>query len=1026
MSSAELVPRHPRVDSLRGSILLIAVLSLQIVSLQTPVLSQQAASATLTGTVTDPNEAVVAGVNIAATQKATGIRRETVSNGEGLYVLSNLAPGDYDLRIEAKGFTTKITKTPVSLQVGQTVTLNVPLEIGVSASTIVDLESHRALIDNSASLVHGVIDSGEVESLPLNGRNFLELALLIPGNAPAPNFDPTKTNTVVISSAGQLGRGGNVTVDGADNNDDVVGGAVQNISQEAVQEFQIATNRFSSQLGRSGSSVINIVTKSGTNELHGSGSFYFRHRKLQGLPATFDRSLGQSPPFDREQYAFALGGPIKKDRAWFFGSFEYRDQDGVVLVGTRDLTSRSIRRSFAPSPLTDFLTTERVDWSPNNADRLSFRYSYQREKIVAASTLVRAIGSASQRQSSQNKANSFLANYTRVLSPRDVNSFNLSFSTFINQTLPVAPGPQLTFPSLQDGASFRVPQQTKQRRFQFSDTYTLIRGNHTLYLGGEIQLVKSDLDLKVFQQGRIEMIEDFPDFDRNGDGRVDDNDLLFAVTLRSGFPDRPLLLPDTNNTYFAGFIQDDWRVGPQLTLNVGLRYELDTDVKNVSRTSELNPLILPFLNGQRTRDKNNFAPRVGFNYSTKDGRTSIHGGYGIYYDRVTLEIQTLERGLDGRALPVEVRAGNLFFIPPQFLFDPVNGVFPPGAPTLANPFTGFVLPGAGAGGINIIDNSLQNPTVHQMNVGFQREFGHQFVARADYLRNVGTHFIIGRIIGTVPFNPVVGGPETVKNLESSVRTQYDGFLLSLEKRFSNRYQFRASYTLSKSFNFANDDQIPFSNGPINSDNLQLEYGPTPNDQRHRFSFSGVFQLPWALRLAPIFTFASAVPLDILLPDGSSRVCELRRNAGAREFHTGAELNTALNQINAAGGSLCPNADPSTGFRPRVLLPLVRDDLRLGDSFSSLDLRVSRVFKLREHLSIEPIAEVFNLFNVTNVLGVSNVNYSGFSNALVPDSNDPSNPGFQRSSSFGQPVTTAGGVFGSGGPRAFQFAARVMF
>ncbi|HYN24989.1 MAG TPA: TonB-dependent receptor, partial [Pyrinomonadaceae bacterium] len=774
------------------------------------------------------------------------------------------------------------------------------------------------------------------------------------------------------------------------------------------------------------SSVINIVTKSGTNELHGSGSFYFRHRKLQGLPATFDRSLGQSPPFDRQQYAFALGGPIKKDRAWFFGSFEYRDQDGVVLVGTRDLTSRSIRRGFASSPLTDFLTTERFDWSPNEADRLSFRYSYQREKIVAASTLVRAIGSASQRQSSQNSTNSLLANYTRVLSPRDVNSFNLSFSTFINQTLPVAPGPQLTFPSLQDGASFRVPQQTKQRRFQFSDTYTLIRGNHTLYLGGEIQLVKSDLDLKVFQQGRIEMIEDFPDFDRNGDGRVDDNDLLFAVTLRSGFPDRPLLLPDTNNTYFAGFIQDDWRVGPQLTLNVGLRYELDTDVKNVSRTSELNPLILPFLNGQRTRDKNNFAPRVGFNYSTKDGRTSIHGGYGIYYDRVTLEIQTLERGLDGRALPVEVRAGNLFFIPPQFLFDPVNGVFPPGAPTLANPFTGFVLPGAGAGGINIIDNSLQNPTVHQMNVGFQREFGHQFVARADYLRNVGTHFIIGRIIGTVPFNPVVGGPETVKNLESSVRTQYDGFLLSLEKRFSNRYQFRASYTLSKSFNFANDDQIPFSNGPINSDNLQLEYGPTPNDQRHRFSFSGVFQLPWALRLAPIFTFASAVPLDILLPDGSSRVCELRRNAGAREFHTGAELNTALNQINAAGGSLCPNADPSTGFRPRVLLPLVRDDLRLGDSFSSLDLRVSRVFKLREHLSIEPIAEVFNLFNVTNVLGVSNVNYSGFSNALVPDSNDPSNPGFQRSSSFGQPVTTAGGVFGSGGPRAFQFAARVMF
>jgi hypothetical protein len=308
----------------------------------------------------------------------------------------------------------------------------------------------------------------------------------------------------------------------------------------------------------------------------------------------------------------------------------------------------------------------------------------------------------------------------------------------------------------------------------------------------------------------------------------------------------------------------------------------------------------------------------------------------------------------------------------------------------------------------------------------QQELGDDFVVRADYLRNQGTHFIIGRIIGTVPLNPVVGGPDLVKNLESSVRTKYDGLLLSFEKRFSTRYQFRASYTLSRANNFANDDQIPFSNGPIDSSNLQREYGPTPNDQRHRFSFSGVFQLPKGFRVSPILTLASSVPIDILLPDGSSRVCELQRNAGARQFHTGAELNAVLTQINAAGGSLCPNADPTTGNKARVLLPLVRDDLKFGDNFSSLDLRVSKVFKVGERFTIEPIAEVFNLFNVTNVLGVSNVNYSGFRNVLVPDSNDPGNPGFLRSSSFGEPVSTAGGVFGSGGPRAFQFAARVTF
>jgi hypothetical protein len=243
---------------------------------------------------------------------------------------------------------------------------------------------------------------------------------------------------------------------------------------------------------------------------------------------------------------------------------------------------------------------------------------------------------------------------------------------------------------------------------------------------------------------------------------------------------------------------------------------------------------------------------------------------------------------------------------------------------------------------------------------------------------------------------------------------------------AKRHQFRASYTLSRSANYANDDQIPFSNGPIDSSDLRREYGPTPNDQRHRFTFSGVFQLPGDVRVAPIFTLASSVPIDVLLPDGSSRVCELSRNAGTRQFKTGAQLNAVLSQINAAGGSLCPNADPGTGFRPRVLLPLVRDDLKLGDSFSSLDLRLSKVFRLNDRWTIEPIAEVFNLFNVTNVLGVSNVNYSGFSNVLIRDSNDPSDPGFLRSSSFGQPVTTAGGVFGSGGPRAFQFAARITF
>ena len=240
------------------------------------------------------------------------------------------------------------------LEVGQSISRDLTLDVG-QISEQEELVAGFALVETTTSAVDGVIHEKFIENLPLNGRNFLELALLIPGNSPAPNFDPTKTNSVIISSAGQLGRGGNVQIDGLDNNDDAVGGPLTNITQEAVQEFQIATNRYSAEIGRSASSVINVVTKSGTNDLHGAISFFERDKSLQGLPATFDRSSGEALPFDRQQYAAAIGGPFKENRAWWFGAFEYRNQDGAVVVGNRDVSRRTIVRTFAPAPLDDLL-----------------------------------------------------------------------------------------------------------------------------------------------------------------------------------------------------------------------------------------------------------------------------------------------------------------------------------------------------------------------------------------------------------------------------------------------------------------------------------------------------------------------------------------------------------------------------------------------------------------------------------------------------------------------------------------------
>jgi hypothetical protein len=999
------MPSAPRLRSVRPA---SAAALLSVCLLAPPLASiaraQDAATGVLDGRVSDPSGAPLAGARVVAKRPATGSARETTTDPAGRFALPSLAPGRYRLSIEAPGFAARQIDAVV-VEVGRRVPVETVLQVGGQES--VTVEERAVPVATGGSLVGGVVSSGAVENLPLNGRNFLELAFLLPGNAPAPNFDPTKSNTVALSSAGQLGRGGNITIDGQDNNDDVVGGPLANLPQDAVQEFQMATNRFSAEQGRSAASAVNVVTRSGGDTLAGSATFLFRDDSLQGLPATYDRSSGEAPPFSRQQYSAAVGGPLVRGKAWWFAAAEYRDQAAVVQVGERDTATRTIRRGLAEAPLDDLLATGRVDVRASSADTLGIRYVFEDQQDVAASTLDRAIGSASQRQDSANRHHQALLTWTRTVSPSAVSTLRASYSDYRNDIVPVSPGRQLTFPSLQDGASFRVPQATTQKRFQLGESVSWVKGAHTLRFGGDVSRTAGRFDLGVFRDGRVEMVQDFPEFDLNRDGRVDDEDLLFAVTLRSGKPDEDLVLDECDSTYVGAFVQDDWRVTPQLTLNLGLRWEMDTNVKNISGYDQRNPIVEPFYQGERKRDLDNFGPRLGFAWTNRASTLQVHGGWGLYYDRVTLEIMSLERGLDGRALPIEVRAGNVFFL------DPETGTVPPFAPTLADPFTGFILPGAGASGINIIDNTLENPTVQQLDLGTRFRVPGDAVLQLDYVHNRGTHFITGRPIGEVE-NPVVGGPDRVVNIESSVGTRYDALLASLEKRWGAGQQLRVSYTLARARNYVNDDQIPFGAGPIDPNDLEREYGPTPNEQRHRFVVSGSFILPLDLRLSGIWTIASAVPMDILMPDASTRVPTLSRNAGGREIETAADLNAFLSSQNAAGGV---NGQ---------LLPLVGADARFGDSFDSLDLRLSRSFAVSRSLSVEAIVECFNVFNVANVLGVSKSNYSGYANVLARDSSDPADPGYLTSSSFGRALTTAGGVFGSGGPRAFQLGLRARF
>ena len=959
----------------------------------------------ITGLVADSTGAAIAQARVTAKNKATGQTRETVTTSDGVYRIAALPPAIYEVRITASGFK-EIMIDDVSARVGETLTLNATLR-PASVSETVDVKGAEARgVDTATSQVAGFISVHTVEHLPLNGRNFLDLAFLLPGNSPAPNFDPTKNNTIEVSSAGQQGRGGNLSVDGADNNDEYVGGTLQNLPLDAVREFQIITNRFGAEIGRSASSAINVVTRSGSNEFHGAAGFFFRNARLSALPATLDRGtvhdLG-SPPFRREQYTGALGGPIKKDRAWFFTAFEYRDQDGIVLTGVRDTKAQHIVNSYSPAPLHDFLLTGRADWQTTMRDRMAFRYALQDEDQVAPGLTQRPVGTANQRQQDFNQYHSFVYNWGHTFSPRVLNDFVFQENHFTNRIPEFTSGPELLFPSIADGGNFLVPQNTKFNRLQFRDHLSWIVGAHALKFGGEFQRQTSTLGFDIFGRGTVILAEDFATIDRNGDKAVNDLDIPIIVTLKTIQPNPSV---PSNNNYFAFYAQDDWKVRRNLTLNIGLRYDLDTNSKDTDFFKQLNPIVHPFLSGNtRHRDKNNFGPRFGFNWAPGDGRTSIHGGYGIYYDRTLLQIADQEQRFDGRRLITQLRLGSDIDDAGKFLA---------GTPTLANPFSGFLIGGSQLG-IVIVDNDLESGMIQQFNFGFQRELKRDLVLSVDGLHTFGNHFLLPRFLGTV-VNPATDGEDGVLNIESSGKNWYDGLLVSVEKRHTGRFGFLASYTLSKAFSYANDELFPyFPFQPLDPHNLRLEKGPTVNDQRHRFTFASTFDAPWGFQLSPILTIASSVPFDILLPDGTHRVPLLQRNAGARQFRRGSDLNAFIRQVNSHGG--IEDVGP---------LPLVRDDLKLGDRFSSLDLRVSKRIKLGEKISLQGIAEVFNLFNTTNIRGFQATGHSGFQNVLSRDSQDPKDSGFLRSSAFGTPLQTAGGVFGTGGPRAFQFAARITF
>ena len=1061
---------------------------LGVLALAASVVHAQVPDGSLNGLVTDPKDAVIVGAHVVAVSMTQGISRATITNGSGLYVLPNLPAGTYDLKIEQSGFAASEVKS-ITIEAGRTTTLDAELRIA-SAGATVDVSATTSNVDLTQSMIQGQITSETIESIPLNGRNFLELAYLVPGNRPAPTFDPTKTNTLEVSSGGGFGRGGNITVDGGDNNDEVVGGTLANFPEDSVKEFQIATGRFTAEVGRSGNSIVNIVTKGGTNNFHGSAFLFERNRKLQALPATFNRSL-PTPAFDREQTGGSIGGPIAHDRAWLFGSFEFRDQNASLQTGTRDFTTQQVVNSAAPAPLRDALLSTRFDNQVSEHNSLMLRYSFNRSTDTSGASPGSSAPAftAAERQNSLNRFNSVVADFNSVLSTNKVNDLSFHYDNFYNDIPPFTNNKpttdpsslgltnELIFPDLADGENFNLPQATHLNRYQVRDALSWSLGKHTLHIGGEFQHYLANGEINVFGTGTVILTSDFGFADLNGDGVINDLDIPIAVALHSSAPVVPVPIPHVFDSYYAFYMQDDWRIAPRLTLNLGLRWEYDSNL--TGNSSEHDPCpnltVTPtkpctwmanIINLKKTPDKKDFAPRVGFVYDALgNGKTLLRGGYGIYYDRIILEAGAEELVQNDRALTVTQFAGSSCTNPHipgppslDYCFAPGSS-FATGSPTLASPFSGPHQ--TGGVGILAMGPDAHHPLMQQFSLGLQQQAGDNWLISADGLYVFASRQIIGHLLrdttSTSPdiacpgsnqpcviTDPLSGISDNITLLQSNAKSWYDGLIASIEHKPAKLghigYQYSISYTLSKTFDYSDDDQLTASADEqvdlvegINS--LRGEKGYAVTDERHRLTLYGEAQLPFGFSLAPIYTFGSGVPADTFLPGtansagaSGSRLPLLPRNAIGREIKNSNQLNAAINRWNSLPA--CPAAYPCLAGGALQTVPT---GINFFSPFSSLDLRLKKDIRLGEHTRLSLIGEGFNLFNETNIRGSSAANFSGRNISISPyqpaqpaQPGQPAVPAQAVQQNFYSAVSTAGGFFGSGGPRAFQFAARFDF
>lgn len=1129
----------------------------------------QATNGSIRGTVSDEAGAVLPNANVFVKHRATNVERKIMTRDDGSFTADNLQPGDYEVKVEATGFKKELM--PVTVLTGGNVDVNFTLTVGSSSETVV-VTAAGAQLNTSDYKVDGVITRDRIENLPLNGRSFLSLASLEPGVAVTFDANPGAggvNNYFRVSIAGSTSTLTRISVDGANVNDRITGGTSQNFSQETVQEFQISTFNFDLSVGNTSSGAVNIVSRTGTNQFHGSAFFFFRDHNIAAYPAlrrpddptAFNPGFNNpelrpgliDPFFARRNMGVNVGGPIKKDRLFFFTNYEYTNQVGAQTISFTNPIFAGFSH-VGNLPFRGKLFNARVDYKVNNKHSAYLRYSQDRNTNLSGGGNLESTWT-----SSNNYADQTNLGVTSVFTPRLVNEFRASYSFFSNQLRPPDTeecsnplycfnlnGPRIGGFGLTIGNDNNVTQNRLLRTYQINENVYWQKGSHRIRFGGNWEHLYGHGSWARIYQGTFNLF--------SPEALQTQNPTLYAAlpaslrTTTAGVPTFAdiLKLPvngnlsisvgdagqppayrgaeAARNNAYRLYFQDTWQIRQKFSFSYGVAWSFDDNI--VSHDLDKPEWLRPVLGGpnadlRATRyDYNNFQPSIGFAW-TLDNKTVIRGGSGVYHASPNSFYTRLgERGFLGPA------GNGLVPFDSQLVPNPFAGTTTPGSTYIQPATLNFTQPSTfngatamgllpsvrsavasrwgtgqdlsirgvevtkqalGAAGEGIFISDLTTGYTFHVTAGVQREIARNMVLSADFVMRRAVKFggteagfgvDLNRatrrlVLATDPVtqvvtavqNPVIPFCANATQLNtpkfpcsssailgywSGINTRYTGLLVKLDKRFSGGMQFTGSYAFSRYVNNVN-----VGVAQVTPDKLYETAGIAGNDVPHRFTFSGYYEAPsyhggnWFLRgllntwqFGLISDMQSRPTLNPNLSldddgDGVSRLLlpgipwnAFGRGLNADHIRSAVErynadiisrakpvpANATTAQINNCtlfvnGVRMCGVRTPQNQVYPLIKLP---DNFANGDPFFSQDVRVTRLIKIRERVSLSLIFEAFNVFNIANLSG-----YGSGLNALAA-------PGQIQPATFGQPSNRVNQIFGSGGPRALQFAARVTF